>query len=603
MIARKKVILRFSKASFFLWGFIVVAVVSTMRSVVVHSSILYLKWFVAYVLLFHLVVNLTGTERKQRLLIGSFLAGTALVGIIGLYQYFYGFEQMAKEVCELIPAEQQADYLARIERGRIFSTYTYPNSLAGFLVTVIPISLSACFLKRGWFHKDQLWKGILYLLVVILPLLASFVLTESKGGFLALGLVVLVGLLLAPRLFGLSKKMVIAALIVIIVVSTAVGISPVGKDLVEKGKYTFGERVQYWRAAVKMVPLRPFLGSGLFSFYEMYNKYRIPGANDTRTVHNNYLQILVETGLVGLVCFLGFWIMVSFLAIRSIVRELRSAKGLKPGNVVTVAAFLGILGFLLHNIVDFDLYVPGISMSAWFLAALVVINTDAAREHVYIFRKDSTVSIALISVAAICILSVFLTIKTLWGSVHFHIAYSIEKNPEKYPEFADPYAEVEIGFKNALWWDGTNHWCYTALGNLYLQRGHLEQSEEYVQKAIDAFERAISLNRYDPISRLRFINATRELMELKGEIDSRKLQDLWEDVIDYAPTASYYRLLYAEELRLAGKSDEAIKQYWIGYRLDSEFQNALQKATGRYNEQKIKEAIVNFEELIKTREE
>ncbi len=111
MIARKKVIFRFSSASFFLWGFLIVGIISTTRSVVVHSSILHLKWFISYILLYHLVVNLADTERRQKLLIRSFLIGTALVGIIGLYQHFYGLEQMIRDVYESIPIEQRADYL------------------------------------------------------------------------------------------------------------------------------------------------------------------------------------------------------------------------------------------------------------------------------------------------------------------------------------------------------------------------------------------------------------------------------------------------------------------------------------------------------------
>jgi putative inorganic carbon (HCO3(-)) transporter len=69
--------------------------------------------------------------------------------------------------------------------------------------------------------------------------------------------------------------------------------------------------------------------------------------------HNDFLQVLAETGIAG------FGIMVWFL-----VRVLRQAlhKSHKwPSNLngaVSVAAILGISGILVHSLVDFNMQVP-----------------------------------------------------------------------------------------------------------------------------------------------------------------------------------------------------------------------------------------------------
>ncbi len=635
MIDRRRIVFHYSKASLFLWGFLAVGIISTVRSVVIHSSIIHLKWFLTYAILFHLVVNLANTERRQRILIGSFIVGSAVVGIIGLYQYFFGFKAMIGQVYRTIPEELWGDYIARIERGRVFSTFAYPNALAGFIITALPISLAVFLLKRDWLRRDSRWKAGAYSLLVLVPVVLSFVLTGSKGGFLSLGLVAVVGMFIAARLFGISKKIIVVVIAGILVVGTVVVITPQGRELVRKGAYTFSERVNYWRAGVKMVHLRPVLGSGLFSFSTMYNKYRGPDARDVRTAHNNYLQILVETGVVGLLCFLGFWLTICCLGAGAVSALLRGEKAF--GSIIGAASLLGIIAFLLHNIVDFDLYVPGITMSALFLAGLVVKNSAGAREHTLIFNKSSTVSIVLLLVTAVFLVAVFFTIKTVWSAVDSHTANSIIENPGQYPEFDDPYAEAERHIRRAIRWDGTNHNYHRQLGLYYLMRLRREAGDfvwatsfffndfpfsislfpelyyfrserdtvwiEYANKSLAAFARAKELDRYGPLPVLHTARATRYLMELRGDVDNDEILNLWRDVIEHAPTASIYRLYYAKQFLMAGRPDDAVAQFEKGSELDPGFVFALQKAGGEYNKATLEQLIDRLKNLTEKMEQ
>jgi O-antigen ligase len=70
------------------------------------------------------------------------------------------------------------------------------------------------------------------------------------------------------------------------------------------------ERVYRWVAAKRMVADRPFMGVGSGNFYEFYKKYTVTefatyiSDNEERsTVHNYFLLILVEQGLIGLGIF------------------------------------------------------------------------------------------------------------------------------------------------------------------------------------------------------------------------------------------------------------------------------------------------------------
>ena len=82
--------------------------------------------------------------------------------------------------------------------------------------------------------------------------------------------------------------------------------------------------------------------------------------------HNDYLQMLVETGLAGVsVSRSGFWCW-SFEGLRP-----NSRIGPKPTNgAMTVAALLGCVGILVHSFFDFNLQIPANAALFYVLCAI-----------------------------------------------------------------------------------------------------------------------------------------------------------------------------------------------------------------------------------------
>jgi O-antigen ligase len=99
---------------------------------------------------------------------------------------------------------------------------------------------------------------------------------------------------------------------------------------------------------------RPILGWGLGTFPVVYPEFRSFYTNFfVNEAHNDYLQVLAETGLVG------FAITVWFLAV--LYGRVRRKLGNWTSNMsaaVTLACTLGITGILVHSLVDFNLQIP-----------------------------------------------------------------------------------------------------------------------------------------------------------------------------------------------------------------------------------------------------
>jgi O-antigen ligase len=84
--------------------------------------------------------------------------------------------------------------------------------------------------------------------------------------------------------------------------------------------------------------------------------------------HNDYLQVLADAGIVGLVigAFFVFWLF------RAGLQNIKTQNNYRRG--VAVGALAGCFAILVHSIFDFVLHTTAISMMFLTLCALVVVS-------------------------------------------------------------------------------------------------------------------------------------------------------------------------------------------------------------------------------------
>lgn len=177
--------------------------------------------------------------------------------------------------------------IARVDFGSLFklrpyATFSHPNVLGGFLAITLPLIVT----KRHDTKK-------IFLLPAFIFGIVALVLTFSRSAW------VIFVLGISYIVYRKNKKLFIPVVLLIIVLLFIIG-------------RTFGfqdesvvVRQQLNAAAVSMFTSAPIIGNGLGNFL-----VRLPGHLVSRTiyflqpVHNIYLLILSETGMVGLAIFL-----------------------------------------------------------------------------------------------------------------------------------------------------------------------------------------------------------------------------------------------------------------------------------------------------------
>ncbi|AJR07350.1 oligosaccharide repeat unit polymerase [Photobacterium gaetbulicola] len=170
-----------------------------------------------------------------------------------------------------------------------------PNDLA--LVLQFPVSFAMAYSFHG--PKWQRALSVLVLLTMIMSVLA----TQSRGGLLGIASVVFAMALMRSRSIVLPTVISGIGLLALVLLAgiserSSGGAAEAGIDESAMG------RIYAWQAAFNMAISNPFTGVGLNNFFYNYYFYSPHWDGKNHAVHSTWLQILSETGFVGLVLFL-----------------------------------------------------------------------------------------------------------------------------------------------------------------------------------------------------------------------------------------------------------------------------------------------------------
>ncbi len=88
------------------------------------------------------------------------------------------------------------------------------------------------------------------------------------------------------------------------------------RQVVASEGYSVSTRVEAWSIVAQIVQVSPIWGLGFANYYWYAPLFRIAGYAVSFNSHNNYMDILAQTGLVGLGCYVWFLAEVGGLALR-----------------------------------------------------------------------------------------------------------------------------------------------------------------------------------------------------------------------------------------------------------------------------------------------
>ena len=299
------------------------------------------------------------------LLIESLLAGAQHLTGSPLGLQAFGAQREFEEI------EVGGDTLSRVS-----GTIGHPNDLGKYLEAVLPLAL-ALGLSTARLRIRALAAGTFLLGSAVL------VLTLSRGAWVstALACVALVGWLSATSRRGQARLTQLVSAVLICAAILAWFAPLISARWFESNPRTAAARLPLMRVAWSIIASHPIVGVGLGNYKRVMQLYdptpEAISVNYRKPVHNIYLLLAAQTGIMGLVFFLAFL----WAAWRRGWQRIRAADD-ELVRLILLGIACGLLARVIHGLVD----VSGLaSMKIPFLwiypALLVSGNQHVARRR------------------------------------------------------------------------------------------------------------------------------------------------------------------------------------------------------------------------------
>ncbi len=297
---------------------------------------------------------------EVHLVLFTLMTSMAIQGIIAIGQHLSG-STLGLEFFGASERFNTTPGLAALTR--VGGTLGHPNTLALFFDLLLPLGFSLLFCPMR--------KRLKLLLILVVGCgMIGLAVTLSRGGILSVGLALTIILFARWRertgLLRASLAVVAAGMLPLLVL-----FGPSNSIQERFFEHDYGSaygRIPHMQVAFNIIRHKPFFGVGLNNYTEVGRQYDhtpeqiVPLWNSP--VHNLFLFVAGEIGLIGLGAFLLFLLAI----VRTLLPAIRS-----PDPAVAsigLGLLLGLLAFLSHSQVDYCNW--SLFGTLWFLLGLAV---------------------------------------------------------------------------------------------------------------------------------------------------------------------------------------------------------------------------------------
>lgn len=320
-----------------------------------------LHFFALSLLLAATIVLLDSASRIRRMAI-----------VITVFGFAYAFYAILQSV--LSPLKIYGLY----EAGAPFGSFVNRHNFAAYMEMTMALPLGLMFV--GAVGKD---KRLLYVTGIALMGVA-LLLSGSRGGLVAFVAQVIFLALLTAGMTSRSKlglKLALAALLLAAIVGGAIFVG--GETSLTRVAETAATqdvttgRSNIWQVTLRVIAANMPFGAGFGAFGVAYTPHdSMSGLERVEQAHNDYLQVLADAGIVGLLIG-AFFLWRLFLLGRD---ALSISNSYRRG--IALGALAGIFAILVHSIFDFVLHTTAVSVLFLTLLAMLIASRVAYEDDV-----------------------------------------------------------------------------------------------------------------------------------------------------------------------------------------------------------------------------
>lgn len=226
------------------------------------------------------------------------------------------------------------------------------GALLGFLLT-----FSALFLGQSRFALGGVFVGLLIVILFVLPPWKLKII-----GIIIWGIFLIIEIMIIMQMFPITFTSD----------TTAETQPSTSTSLTERDERTLSTRFELWERALWMIGDYPTTGAGMSTYRAvvMRDEYVIPYYKERQVspphVHNAFLQMGADFGIMGLVLFVGWYGLCAVMAIQTYRKENLNSK------IMTIGITSGILSYMGYGVGDTITLWDRFAFVHWWFIALIV---------------------------------------------------------------------------------------------------------------------------------------------------------------------------------------------------------------------------------------
>ncbi len=366
----KNIKINFNYFNFYLTLFVITIFFALIFSLSPGLSLRFFVFHLNCLVLVVLLVNSLNTKERFTTVLESILAGITFVGLYAILQSIKGVP--------VNPSQTDLSLNPGMP-GRVYATMENPNNLGQVLIMILPFYAAAALSSNSFTKRFIIF-------VMSLPPLAALVLTYSRSAW--------VGFAVAAFVFVLLTNWKIAPLFIFVGLA-AIPFLPrtIYNRIISMWNLrdsSISYRFLIYRTIEPVVEKYWLTGTGLGSdvFMKVVRNYPLHTGVVPPHTHNLYIQVLIETGIAGLISFVGFLVNIIKRGIKSI--KLQEDKYIKYSIIAGVSSLAGILTV---GLAEYVWYYPRVMVIFWVVIGLLLASLSLTGKFaaygmpVYDFKK------------------------------------------------------------------------------------------------------------------------------------------------------------------------------------------------------------------------
>lgn len=308
----------------FLLLFIIVEILSRIFAIFPDGALITLKTYLLFILFYVSVIKISNRKILNRIIL-SIINIASLISIYEIIRYITGLNNMPAEVNIV---KDRIDYLG------------YPISMGEIkmllILTVFPLL----------FSKEKFFTSRILLLIILIPILVSMYLTQSRNVFVA----VFICLLIYGIFINKKFLLIFAGALILLWFIIPARFQNRITSIFDTNYVTNSSRLTMWNIGMQMFKDHPVIGVGDNEITQVYKIYKVPESEGEGShLHNNYIMILATTGIFGFIFYMSFFISL-------FMKQIRFYRNVKyePDRLLIFGSILMMLSFHISGIFEWN---------------------------------------------------------------------------------------------------------------------------------------------------------------------------------------------------------------------------------------------------------